>query len=128
MAGLCKHAHTRTHTQTHTLYTHVTSCAYGFLAPNSLIKFLTSLYAHESKTYNGWSLLEFFMKRPSQKYFSFPLLRFVFFFLFPIKSITRTLCCNLASSHSHQSFSLPFCAIRIESIRGSSMNYMCRAP
>lgn len=79
------------------------------------------------------------MKRPSQRYISFPLLLGfvwvfvrVFFclfvcFLFPIKSLTCTLCCNLANSHNDQSFSLPFCVIRIKSIRGSSMNYVCRA-
>lgn len=122
-------------THTHTLCTHVTSCVYGLLAPNILIKFLTSQYSQEPKTYNGWCLLEFCMKRPSQRYFSLPLLLgFVWVFvgvfvcfLFPIKSLTCTLCCNLANSNNDQSFSLPFCPIRIKSIRGSSMNYVCRA-
>lgn len=120
--------HTCTHTYcTHSLHTHIT-CAYGFLASNVLIKFLTSLYPHETKTCNGWFLLDFCMKRLSHGYLSFSLFLLCLFLFFPCKFITNILCYSLAKSHNCQSFSLPFCALRITGIRGSSVNYVCKAP
>jgi len=99
VAGLWKRARTHACTNTHPVHTwHI--FAYSFLAPNILIKFLPSLYPRESKTDNGWSLLEFCVKRPSQRYFSFPLLLGFGFFFFFLLNPYASLCAATLQIHT----------------------------